>query len=203
MSFTGSSRCVFSGWHSGNKSLPHLKSQGLCWIYRTYVTNHWRNTGLVCWMPAEPAVNVTWHVQVFTFCLSRSLQRHLAPCSEGAWGISQHCLCAWAFQSGGSSCLGLRQHCLPCTDPSDGALPATQRHQRTHKNWALPLDTNVLVLWAPLKASMLSIEKKFSLDTKEVVHQGKKCKQSTRLCCKTLCRKVLLFTSPLVDSSTD
>lgn len=48
---------------------------------------------------------------------------------------------------------------------------------------------------------MLPTEKEFSLDTKEVVHRGKKCKQSTGL--PQDCRKVLLYTFPLANSSTE
>lgn len=65
----------------------------------------------------------------------------------------------------------------PLHKSSDVILPATQHHQRKCRNCALPLDANVVMLCLTLTALNslhAAYRKKFRLDIKEVVHQGKK-----------------------------
>lgn len=153
-------------------------------------------------MPAETAVNFIWCVKVFMFCLSQSLQRHLTQCSASAGGTWQRCSCAYVFQLGGSPAL------VFCSTVSLVQTPVmwySLQHSITSESrtvlclW-LQMWSCSDSCWLPLTVSRLPIEKTFVSMLKEVIHWGKKWKQSTGILQD--CRTVHLFTSPLADSST-
>lgn len=138
-------------------------------------------------MPAETAVNVIWRVKVFTFCLSPSLQRNLAQCSERESRGHLHSVAPVpVFSSLGEVLLWSFAVLWWLSFASQTPVMwYSLQHSITRESTRTVLCPWMQTwscsdsCWLPLTVSMLPIEKKFSLHAKEVVRWGRKWKQST------------------------